>query len=116
MDGCTNYICNLRYHIIILQIVNNMIYNIQIKVMPLKNLLDPQGKAVLSGLSNLGLTSIQDVRVGKHITLQIEADTEEEGKPKQFAKKPFSGKPREGGAGPRRSEGRPSQGSFKKRD
>lgn len=53
-----------------------MIYNIQIKVMPLKNLLDPQGKAVLSGLSNLGLTSIQDVRVGKHITLQIEADSE----------------------------------------
>jgi phosphoribosylformylglycinamidine synthase len=53
-----------------------MIYNIQIKVMPLKNLLDPQGKAVLSGLSNLGLTAVQDVRVGKHITLQIEADSE----------------------------------------
>ena len=53
-----------------------MIYNIQIKVMPLKNLLDPQGKAVLSGLSNLGLSSIQDVRVGKHITLQIEADSD----------------------------------------
>jgi phosphoribosylformylglycinamidine synthase len=57
-----------------------MVYNIQIKVMPLKNLLDPQGKAVLSGLSNLGLTSIQDVRVGKHITLQIEADNEEAAK------------------------------------
>ena len=57
-----------------------MIYNIQIKVMPLKNLLDPQGKAVLSGLSNLGLTSIQDVRVGKHITLQVEADSEEAAK------------------------------------
>jgi phosphoribosylformylglycinamidine synthase PurS subunit len=53
-----------------------MIYNIQIKVMPLKNLLDPQGKAVLSGLSNLGLTAVQDVRVGKHITLQVEADNE----------------------------------------
>ncbi len=53
-----------------------MIYSIQIKVMPLKNLLDPQGKAVLSGLSNLGLTGIQDVRVGKHITLQVEADSE----------------------------------------
>ncbi len=53
-----------------------MIYNIQIKVMPLKNLLDPQGKAVLSGLSNLGLTAVQDVRVGKHITLQVEAESE----------------------------------------
>ncbi len=53
-----------------------MIYNVQIKVMPLKDLLDPQGKAVMGGLSNLGLTSISDVRVGKHITLAIEAASE----------------------------------------
>ncbi len=51
-----------------------MTYTIEIKVMPLKNLLDPQGKAVLNGLHNLGLSTVQDVRVGKHITLQIEAD------------------------------------------
>ena len=57
-----------------------MTYNIQIKVMPLKELLDPQGKAVLGGLLNLGLKSIEDVRVGKHITLQIEAETEEAAK------------------------------------
>ena len=57
-----------------------MTYNIQIKVMPLKELLDPQGKAVLGGLLNLGLKSIEDVRVGKHITLQIEAETEESAK------------------------------------
>ena len=53
-----------------------MIYNVQIKVMPLKDLLDPQGKAVMGGLQNLGLAGISDVRVGKHITLQIEAATE----------------------------------------
>ncbi len=46
--------------------------------MPLKELLDPQGKAVMSGLGNLGLKKIEDVRVGKNITLQIEAGTEEE--------------------------------------
>lgn len=57
-----------------------MIYNVQIKVMPLKNLLDPQGKAVQSGLSNLGINSVTDVRVGKHITLQVEAASEEEAK------------------------------------
>ena len=57
-----------------------MIYNVQIKVMPLKDLLDPQGKAVMGGLKNLGLNGIEDVRVGKHITLQIEADTEEAAK------------------------------------
>jgi phosphoribosylformylglycinamidine synthase len=54
-----------------------MIYNVQIKVMPLKDLLDPQGKAVLGGLLNLGLKGIEEVRIGKHITLQVEADSEE---------------------------------------
>jgi phosphoribosylformylglycinamidine synthase subunit PurS len=55
-----------------------MSFTVQIKVMPLKNLLDPQGKAVLGGLKNLGITNVNDVRVGKHITLQIDAPTEEE--------------------------------------
>ena len=45
--------------------------------MPLKDLLDPQGKAVMNGLENLGLKGVQDVRVGKHITLQVDADTED---------------------------------------
>lgn len=45
----------------------------EINVMPLKELLDPQGKAVLGGLSNLGIKSIGDVRIGKHIQLQIDA-------------------------------------------
>ncbi|TDO25411.1 phosphoribosylformylglycinamidine synthase subunit PurS [Sediminibacterium goheungense] len=55
-----------------------MTYNVQIKVMPLKDLLDPQGKAVLGGLNNLGLGAVADVRVGKHITLQINAASEAE--------------------------------------
>jgi phosphoribosylformylglycinamidine synthase len=46
--------------------------------MPLKELLDPQGKAVVSGLNNLGLNMIENVRVGKNITLQIEAGSEDE--------------------------------------
>jgi phosphoribosylformylglycinamidine synthase len=53
-----------------------MTYHVQIKVMPLKDLLDPQGKAVLGGLHNLGLGDVSDVRVGKHITLEIEANSE----------------------------------------
>jgi phosphoribosylformylglycinamidine synthase len=57
-----------------------MIYQVQIKVMPLKDLLDPQGKAVLGGLHNLGMNGVNDVRVGKHITLQIEAASESEAK------------------------------------
>lgn len=55
-----------------------MIYSMQVKVMPLKELLDPQGKAVMGGLGNLGLNGVIDVRVGKHITLQVDAVSEEE--------------------------------------
>lgn len=57
-----------------------MTYTAQIKVMPLKNLLDPQGKAVMGGLNNLGLKGINDVRIGKHIDLSIEAQSETEAK------------------------------------
>jgi len=57
-----------------------MIYNVQVTVMPLNNLLDPQGKAVLGGLQNLGLHAIQDVRVGKHIALSIDAASADEAK------------------------------------
>ncbi len=53
-----------------------MIFSIQIKVMPLKNLLDPQGKAVLGGLANLGITGVNDVRIGKQIELTIDAENE----------------------------------------
>jgi len=55
-----------------------MTYNVHINIMPLKELLDPQGKAVLGGLNNLGLTSVEDVRIGKHITLQVEAVSKDE--------------------------------------
>ncbi|MFM9910929.1 MAG: phosphoribosylformylglycinamidine synthase subunit PurS [Chitinophagaceae bacterium] len=50
-----------------------MTYTVQVKVMPLKELLDPQGKAVMGGLSNLGIKEISDVRIGKNITLEIDA-------------------------------------------
>lgn len=54
-----------------------MKFTVQVKVMPLKELLDPQGKAVLGGLGNLGMKGIEDVRIGKNITLQVEADSKE---------------------------------------
>jgi phosphoribosylformylglycinamidine synthase subunit PurS len=52
-------------------------YIANIDVMPLKALLDPQGKAVTSSMKNLGLPEIENVRIGKHITLVIEAPTKE---------------------------------------
>ena len=48
--------------------------------MPLKELLDPQGKAVMGGLQNLGIKSVSDVRIGKSISLQIEAASADEAK------------------------------------
>jgi len=51
-----------------------MKFHASIEIMPHKVLLDPQGKAVTSGLQNLGMNQIENVRVGKHITLEIEAD------------------------------------------
>jgi len=59
-----------------------MTYSVQVKVMPLKELLDPQGKAVMGGLQNLGLSGVEDVRVGKNITLQLNASSAEEAKQK----------------------------------
>ena len=55
-----------------------MNFSIQVKVMPLKELLDPQGKAVMGGLQNLGIRSVSDVRIGKSISLQIEAGSADE--------------------------------------
>lgn len=49
----------------------------EIDVMPLKSLLDPQGKAVTGSMKNLGLSEISNVRIGKHITLEIEAENRE---------------------------------------
>ena len=48
--------------------------------MPLKELLDPQGKAVMGGLQSLGIRSVSDVRIGKSILLAIEAGSADEAK------------------------------------
>lgn len=49
----------------------------EIDVMPHKALLDPQGKAVSGSMKNLGLPEIGNVRIGKHIQLEVEAASEE---------------------------------------
>jgi phosphoribosylformylglycinamidine synthase subunit PurS len=54
----------------------------EIDVMPLKALLDPQGKAVMHGLKNMGISSVENVRIGKHITLELEAASASEAEEK----------------------------------
>jgi len=48
-------------------------YTAHVAVMPLKEILDPQGKAVELGLHNLGLGTITGVRIGKQISFQVSA-------------------------------------------
>ncbi len=43
-------------------------------VMPKKEVLDPQGKAVARSLQALGFTEVGEVRVGKLIELELQAD------------------------------------------
>lgn len=50
-----------------------MNFRAEINVMPLKALLDPQGKTITKSMKNLGLPEITNVRMGKHITLEVEA-------------------------------------------
>ena len=52
-------------------------FQAEIDVMPKKEILDPQGKAVTGSMKNLGLAEIQNIRIGKHITLEIEAENAE---------------------------------------
>ena len=51
-------------------------FQAEIDVMPKKEILDPQGKAVTGSMKNLGLAEIHNIRIGKHITLEIDADNE----------------------------------------
>lgn len=53
-----------------------MKFKADIDVMPLEALLDPQGKAVSSSMKGIGLPEIDQVRIGKHITLTVEASDE----------------------------------------
>ena len=51
-----------------------MKFTAEIDVMPIKSLLDPQGKAVSASMGNVGLSEIKNVRIGKHVNLEIEAE------------------------------------------
>lgn len=52
-----------------------MKFKANIDIMPHDALLDPQGKAVTQSMGNLGLNEISNVRIGKHVTLFVDADS-----------------------------------------
>jgi phosphoribosylformylglycinamidine synthase PurS subunit len=53
-------------------------FRLEIRVMPRASLLDPQGQAVTRALHALGFDAVEDVRIGKHLVLQLDAATPEE--------------------------------------
>jgi phosphoribosylformylglycinamidine synthase subunit PurS len=48
----------------------------EIDVMPNKELLDPQGKTVAKNMGHVDIVGIEDVRIGKHIRMVVEAESE----------------------------------------
>ena len=55
-----------------------MKFKATINILPREELLDPQGKTVGNNLKNIDINGVSDVRIGKHIILKLDADSEEE--------------------------------------
>ena len=52
-------------------------FRVEVRVMPRAALLDPQGQAVEHALHALGFGEVEQVRVGKHLVLELTADSRE---------------------------------------
>lgn len=54
-----------------------MAYQVEVRVVPRRGILDPQGKAVHGALRSLGFSGVDEVHVGRLIRLHLEADDPE---------------------------------------
>lgn len=54
-----------------------MEFQVEIRVVPRKGILDPQGKAVHGALTSLGFAGVEDVHVGRLIRLGLQAESRE---------------------------------------
>ena len=50
-----------------------MKFRAEIDIMPHAELLDPQGKTVLKNMNHVDIEGVEDVRIGKHVTMTFEA-------------------------------------------
>jgi phosphoribosylformylglycinamidine synthase len=48
-------------------------FRVAVHITPRRGILDPQGKAVAGALHALGFSAVQDVHVGRHIVLEVDA-------------------------------------------
>lgn len=49
-----------------------------IDIMPLEELLDPQGKAVLKNLHNIDIDAVDQLRIGKHVRMELDAENQDQ--------------------------------------
>lgn len=49
-----------------------------IDIMPLEELLDPQGKAVLKNLHNIDIDAVDQLRIGKHVRMELDAESQDQ--------------------------------------
>ena len=56
--------------------MNNWLGRVTVVLKPSVN--DPQGLAVLDGLHSMGFQEVKQVRVGKHVDVRLQADSEAE--------------------------------------
>ncbi len=59
-----------------------MKYTAEIDIMPHKELLDPQGKTVLKNMKNIDLHGVVDIRIGKHVSITLEAENDSDARTK----------------------------------
>jgi phosphoribosylformylglycinamidine synthase len=48
-------------------------FRVALHIVPRRGLLDPQGKAVADALHSLGFAGVGEVRVGRHLVLELDA-------------------------------------------
>jgi len=53
-------------------------FRVAVHIVPRKGILDPQGKAVADALHALGFAAVGDVRVGRHLVLDLDAPDAED--------------------------------------
>jgi phosphoribosylformylglycinamidine synthase len=54
-----------------------MAYRVSVHITPRRGILDPQGKAVQGALHSLGFEGVSSVRVGRHIIVDTDAESED---------------------------------------
>jgi phosphoribosylformylglycinamidine synthase PurS subunit len=55
-------------------------FRVALHIVPRRGLLDPQGKAVADALHTLGFKGVQDVHVGRHLVVELDASNESDAK------------------------------------